>query len=243
MGHSWSATYFNEKFAREGIEADYVLYPIEHVMLQPQLDGYSVTIPYKEQIIPLLHALDPVAREIGAVNVVKTYPQPTGYNTDWIGFVASIRPLLQPSDRQALILGTGGAAKAVRYGLHTLGIQSQFVSRTSRPGCITYDDIDNEVMSSHTIIVNATPVGMFPHVNQCPDIPYELLSNQHVLFDCIYNPLQTLFLTRGAEHHCRTMNGLKMLHIQAETAWEIWTMHDAECKMQNEKCRMKNDLI
>lgn len=190
--------------------------------LQPQLDGYSVTIPYKEQIIPLLTQVDAVAREIGAVNVVRTHPVPTGYNTDWLGFAASIRPLLRSADKQALILGTGGAAKAVRYGLETLGIQSLFVSRTAQAGQLTYQDLTRNVMTAHTVIVNATPVGMYPHVDECPDIPYQYLSDQHLLFDCIYNPTETLFLTRGKAHGCRTENGLRMLHLQAEEAWKIW---------------------
>lgn len=222
MGHSWSAIYFQEKFISEGIDADFAPYALDHVALQPQLDGYNVTIPYKEQIIPLLEGLDPIAQEIGAVNVVKTFPKTIGYNTDWLGFITSIRNLIRPTDKHALILGTGGAAKAVHYGLKVLGIHSQFVSRTARSGLLTYEDINREIIEANTIIVNATPVGMFPHVNECPKIPYVYLTERHLLFDCIYNPPLTKFLSQGEAHGCRTMNGLEMLHLQADAAWKIW---------------------
>ena len=223
---SFSAKYFNEKFATSGIDAEYSLYPTEVGSLKltvekllDELDGVNVTIPYKQAIIPYLDRLDETAEAIGAVNVVH---QRVGYNTDCLGFIDSIRPLLRNNDRQALVLGTGGASKAVCYGLRKLGIIPTLVSRTPKAGMLGYQDLTDEIMRTHTVIVNCTPLGMFPEVDACPDIPYELITARHLLFDCIYNPEETLFLRKGKAQGATIQNGLEMLYGQAKAAWKIW---------------------
>ena len=228
--HSFSAKYFNEKFAREHIEAEYSLYPLDHEQwtmdngqkvrhLIDTLDGFNVTLPYKQAIIPYLDRLDQTAEQIGAVNVVY---QRVGYNTDCLGFMASIRPLLRANDQRALVLGTGGASKAVVYGLRQLGITPTLVSRTPRDGIIGYKDLTEEIMAQHTIIVNCTPLGMLPDVDTCPDIPYHLITAKHLLYDCVYNPEQTLFLQKGKTQGATIRNGMEMLTGQAQAAWKIW---------------------
>ena len=226
LEHSFSAQFFNEKFATEGIEAEYSLYPtrVESLKLKVErllsdLDGFNVTYPYKQAIIPYLDRIDPTAQAIGAVNVVY---QRTGYNTDYIGFMESIRPLLHQEDRQALVLGTGGAAKAVCYALRQLGIVPTLVSRHAAEGTLTYEDLDTNIMNRHSVIVNCTPLGMYPDIDTCPPIPYEHLSAQHLLYDCIYNPEETLFLRKGKAQGARTHNGIEMLTGQAKEAWKIW---------------------
>lgn len=223
---SFSAKYFNEKFTTSGIDAEYSLYPTEVESLKltvekllDELDGMNVTIPYKQAIIPYLDRLDETAEAIGAVNVVH---QRVGYNTDCLGFIDSIRPLLRNNDRQALVLGTGGASKAVCYGLRKLGIIPTLVSRTPKARMLGYQDLTDEIMRTHTVIVNCTPLGMFPEVDACPDIPYELITAQHLLFDCIYNPEETLFLRKGKAQGATIQNGLEMLYGQAKAAWKIW---------------------
>lgn len=183
------------------------------------LDGMNVTLPYKQVIIPFLDRLDETAEAIGAVNVVH---QRIGYNTDCSGFMESIKPLLRPEDKQALVLGTGGASKAACYGLRKLGVVPTLVSRTPREGMLGYDDLNEEVMNRHTIIVNCTPLGMLPDVDSCPPIPYEHLSARHLLFDCVYNPEETLFLSKGKAQGARIKNGMEMLYGQAKAAWKIW---------------------
>lgn len=226
--HSFSAKFFNEKFATEGIEAEYSLYPLnkdewtngERLMdLLNRLDGFNVTLPYKQEVIPYLERLDETAEAIGAVNVVYKH---VGYNTDCLGFMESMRPLVREYDRKALVLGTGGASKAVCYGLRKLGISPTLVSRTPKAGMLGYDALTQEVMDSHTIIVNCTPLGMLPDVDSCPDIPYERLSARHLLYDCVYNPEETLFLKKGKAQGCTIKNGLDMLYGQAKAAWKIW---------------------
>lgn len=228
--HSFSAKYFNEKFAREHIEAEYSLYPLDHEQwtmdngqkvrhLIDTLDGFNVTLPYKQAIIPYLDRLDQTAEQIGAVNVVY---QRVGYNTDCLGFMASIRPLLRANDQRALVLGTGGASKAVVYGLRQLGITPTLVSRTPREGIIGYKDLTEVIMAQHTIIVNCTPLGMLPDVDTCPDIPYHLITAKHLLYDCVYNPEQTLFLQKGKTQGATIRNGMEMLTGQAQAAWKIW---------------------
>ena len=226
LHHSFSAKYFNEKFATSGIDAEYSLYPvqIEDLRLKIEdlletLDGFNVTLPYKQAVIPYLDRLDETAQAIGAVNVVYRH---VGYNTDCLGFMESIRPLLREYDRQALVLGTGGASKAACYGLRQLGITPTLVSRTPKEGMLGYKDLSEEVMNAHTIIVNCTPLGMLPDVDSCPDIPYERISARHLLFDCIYNPEETLFLRKGAAQGATIQNGIDMLYGQAKAAWEIW---------------------
>lgn len=225
LDHSFSAKYFNEKFATECIEAEYSLYPVKELTdermngLQDSLDGFNVTFPYKQTVIPYLERLDETARAIGAVNVI--YKR-VGYNTDCAGFMASIQPLLHDSDKKALVLGTGGAAKAVCYGLQALGISPTMVSRTPAEKQSGYDTLDRQAMEAHTIIVNCTPLGMYPDITSCPDIPYQWISAQHLLYDCVYNPEETLFLKKGREQGARTKNGMEMLMRQAQAAWKIW---------------------
>ena len=226
--HSFSAKFFNEKFATERIDAEYSLYPLnkdewtngERLMdLLDSLDGFNVTLPYKQEVIPYLERLDETAEAIGAVNVV--YKR-VGYNTDCLGFIESMRPLVREYNQKALVLGTGGASKAVCYGLRKLGISPTLVSRTPKAGMLGYDALTQEVMDSHTIIVNCTPLGMLPDVDSCPDIPYECLSARHLLYDCVYNPEETLFLKKGKAQGCTIKNGLDMLYGQAKAAWRIW---------------------
>ena len=224
--HSFSAKYFNEKFATEKIEAEYSLYPIKELTSERMndmlnsLDGMNVTMPYKQAIIPYLERLDETAEAVGAVNVVH---KRIGYNTDCIGFMESIRPLLGENDRKALVLGTGGASKAVCYGLRKLGVSPTLVSRTPKEGMLGYDQLTEEVMKEYTVIVNCTPLGMTPEENTYPAIPYEWISARHLLFDCVYNPEETLFLQKGKAQGARIKNGMEMLFGQAKAAWSIWS--------------------
>ena len=236
LGHSFSAGYFNEKFTAEGIDAKYVNFEIpsikefkEVVENTRNLKGLNVTIPYKEQVIPLLDDLDDdTAKRIGAVNVIKIIrngkkTKLVGYNSDIVGFTRSIEPFVEDHHQQALILGTGGASKAVYFGLQDLGIESKFVSRTKKAdNIISYQDLTPEVMATHHIIVNCTPSGMYPKINECPDIPYDLLTPQHLLYDLLYNPDETLFMKKGKQKGAVVKNGLEMLLLQAFAAWEIW---------------------
>ena len=226
LHHSFSANYFNEKFAREGIEAEYSLYPVQIGNLKFEiekfldtLDGMNVTMPYKQEVIPFLDRLDETAQAIGAANVIH---QRVGYNTDCLGFIDSMRPLLREYDRQALVLGTGGASKAVCFGLRKLGITPTLVSRTPKEGMLGYDDLTDEVMAQHTIVVNCTPLGMVPNEESFAPIPYERISARHLLYDCVYNPEETLFLRKGRAQGATTQNGMKMLIGQAQAAWSIW---------------------
>lgn len=228
LGHSFSQRYFTEKFRREGIDAQYRNYEMPDVsgvrpLIQsvPDLVGLNVTIPYKRDVIPLLSSLSHEAHDIGAVNVVRIRDM-RGFNTDVVGFRESLRPLLQPHHTRALVLGTGGASLAVKHGLHQLGIETQSVSRTRTVDTITYTDLDAEVMKSHTVIVNCTPLGTYPDTHACPDIPYHMLTPRHLLFDLVYNPAETLFLRRGREQGATITNGYQMLVLQAEAAWKIW---------------------
>ena len=235
LKHSFSVNYFNEKFHSDGIDAEYVNFEIpsinelpDIIKDNPQLKGLNVTIPYKEKVISYLDELDKDTRAIGAVNVVKIIRQPKGkykligYNSDIIGFTESIEPLLEPQHKKALILGTGGASKAVFHGLKNLGIEAKYVSRTPAAGMLSYEELTPEIMAEHTIIVNGTPVGMYPNVDFCPDIPYECLTPNHLLYDLLYNPNVTLFMKKGEQYGAKTKNGLEMLLLQAFAAWEIW---------------------
>lgn len=228
LSHSFSPTYFNKKFATEGIGARYEAYPLANInelpallKTNPTLQGLNVTIPYKQQVIPYLDAIDDAAKTIGAVNCIKiTDDKLTGYNTDWIGFTESLRPLLQTQHTRALVLGSGGGAKAVVYALQQMGIAHSIVSRTG--GDYQYIKLTEAIICQHTIIINTTPLGMYPHVDDCPAIPYQYLSAQYLLYDLIYNPAETLFLQRGKDAGALTKNGYEMLLRQAEAAWAIW---------------------
>lgn len=234
LAHSFSADYFNAKFIKHGIEASYINFPIERVdeikdivESHKELAGLNVTIPYKEKIIPFLTGLDKKVTEIGAVNVIRVVADGDsrsfyGYNTDAIGFMESIRPLITERMTAALVLGTGGASKAITYGLRQLGLSPLLVSRTPKEGILGYNELDEEIMKSHLVIVNTTPLGTFPDVGSCPPIPYELLSDSHLCYDLVYNPAETLFLKKSKAQGAIVKNGLEMLHLQAEEAWRIW---------------------
>ena len=229
LGHSYSERYFTELFARERIDAQYKPYPIDHIEevreLLKQLDGFNVTYPYKEAILPYLSEIDSVAQAIGAVNVVC---HGKGYNTDWIGFRDSLAPLVH-SGEKALLLGTGGVSKAIQYALTEMGVGWTLVSRRlgerrlgERREARGYEEVDEQVMKEHRIIVNCTPLGMHPYENELPNIPYAYLDKKHLLYDCIYNPERTLFLQKGEEMGCQVKNGLEMLHRQADEAWRVF---------------------
>jgi shikimate dehydrogenase len=235
LGHSFSKNYFNQKFEAEKINAEYLNFEIPNIKNikevlkeNPDLRGLNVTIPYKEQVIPFLDELDKDASVIGAVNVIKFAKgmfgkqKLIGFNSDIIGFKQSIAPLLTPKHRKALILGTGGASKAVFHGLKQLGVGSTLVSRKEKEFCITYEEITPEIMKSYTVIVNTTPLGMYPNINSCPNIPYDLLTPDHLLYDLLYNPDETLFMKKGKEKGAVVKNGLEMLLLQAFASWEIW---------------------
>lgn len=234
LGHSFSISYFNEKFQNEGIDAVYENFEIpqienlvEVLNVNPELKGLNVTIPYKEKVLNYLDNVSPEARAIGAVNVIKVDHNGnditlTGYNSDVIGFTKSIEPMLQRYHKKALILGTGGASKAINYGLKSLGLETVYVSRYERPGTICYKDITPEVVKEYNVIVNCTPVGMFPKTDKCPDLPYEAMDNHTILYDLIYNPDETLFMNRGKQYGATVKNGLEMLLLQAFASWDFW---------------------
>ena len=223
LGHSQSKQYFDRLFASKHIDADFTLRELERidevVPLLDLLDGMNVTSPYKEVIMPYLNEIDDVAKEMGAVNVVYKH---RGYNTDWIGVTAALKPYLQAEDKQALVLGSGGAANAVRYALQRMGLNVQVVSRTAGKGKLTYDQLTEDILRTHTVIANCTPLGMFPHDSEMPDVPWQWVTSEHLLFDCIYNPEQTLFLQQGKAKGARTVNGQQMFLAQAEAAARIF---------------------
>lgn len=232
LSHSFSQKYFTDKFQREGItDCVYENFPLGSIdefaaliQQRPNLHGLNVTIPYKEKVIPFLTAQSEVVKAIGACNCIKIeHGRLTGYNTDVVGFENSLRPLLQPHHTKALVLGTGGAAKAVHYVLNKLGIAFFEVSRTpSTARQISYQQIDESVIRDHPVIINTSPLGMYPNIDECPPLPYQALTSQHYLFDLVYNPAKTLFLQKGEEQGAATKNGHDMLIIQAEESWRIW---------------------
>lgn len=237
LGHSFSKDFFNQKFQTENIDAQYLNFDIptiellNEVLTRQQIKGLNVTIPYKEKVIPFLDELSEEAKSIGAVNVIKVYQQENkirlkGFNTDVIGFTESLQPLLNPTHKKALILGTGGASKAVQFGLQQLNIEPLFVSRRSCDNTLTYSQLTFKVMKEHTVVINCTPVGMHPHTDECPEIPYEFIGEGHILYDLVYNPEETLFLKKGKAVGATTKNGLEMLLLQAKAAWNIWTNKD-----------------
>lgn len=237
--HSFSKTFFNQKFQAEKINARYENFEIPEIEDFPKLlkdtplmAGMNVTIPYKEQVIQYLDDLDPLAARAGAVNVIKIVPgkkgkisedkRLIGHNSDVAGFTDSIRPLINTQRRKALVLGTGGAAKAVSVGLDMLGVEVVMVSRTKKEGVLTYDELTPEIIADHKVIVNTTPLGMYPHVDECPAIPYEALTPEHLCYDLLYNPDVTLFMKRAQAQGAEVKNGLEMLLLQAFLSWEIW---------------------
>ena len=235
LGHSFSISYFNQKFKDENIDAVYENFEIPSIDLLPEvldsnpnLKGLNVTIPFKQKVIPFLDNISPEARAIGAVNVIKVTHEGKktrlkGYNSDVIGFTQSIEPMLEPRyHKKALILGTGGASKAIDYGLKSLGLETVFVSRYERPETIQYDKITPDVVQEYNVIVNCTPLGMFPHTEECPQLPYEAMDSHTILYDLIYNPDETMFMKRGVERGANVKNGLEMLLLQAFASWEFW---------------------
>ena len=236
LGHSFSKDYFNKKFSSESIDAEYVNFEIKNVdelkfvlHENPDLCGLNVTLPHKMNVMPLLDNITENARNIGAVNVIKFNRGKSGklvlegHNSDITGFKQSIEPMLNETHRKALILGTGGASKAIYHGLKQLGLECLFVSRSQgNDSCITYDEITPDIMFDYTVIVNTTPLGMFPDTNYCPEIPYESLTTNHILYDLIYNPDETLFMRKGRQYGAEVKNGLEMLLLQAFISWEIW---------------------
>lgn len=234
LGHSFSIGYFNEKFANENIDAQYINFEIpsidnlvEVLSSNPQLRGLNVTIPYKEQVIRYLDSISPEAQAIGAVNVIRVSQKGNqtflrGFNSDVIGFTKSIEPLLERYHRKALILGTGGAAKAVDYGLKSLGLETQMVSRSRKTGAITYDDVKAETIEEYNVLVNCTPLGLYPNVDLCPTVPYNAMNSRTLLYDLLYNPDETLFMRKGREQGATVKNGLEMLLLQAFASWEFW---------------------
>ena len=234
LGHSFSVSYFNEKFSNEGIDAEYINFEIPDIELLPEivasnpsLRGFNVTIPYKQKVIPFLDSMSMEARAIGAVNVVKVVHRGRntllkGYNSDVIGFTRSIEPLLSSHHQKALILGTGGSAKAIDYGLRSLGLDTLMVSRYERPGTLQYHQITPDMVREYNVIVNCTPVGMFPRTVECPELPYEALDSRNLLYDLLYNPDETLFMLKGKKQGATVKNGLEMLLLQAFASWEIW---------------------
>jgi shikimate dehydrogenase len=241
LTHSFSKKYFTGKFEKEHIsDARYDLFPLEDISLLPDLlqkteniRGLNVTIPFKESVLPFLNELDDTARAVGAVNTIRLEPGNylKGYNTDVYGFRQSIKPFLESHHERALILGTGGAAKAVAYVLKEIGLDCYFVSRkkgidkketAGKTNVFSYEEVNEYVIRHFPVIVNTTPVGMYPNTEEIPPLPYSFLTPQHFLCDLIYNPEETRFLKEGKSRGALTLNGLSMLHQQAEKAWEIW---------------------
>ena len=234
LSHSFSKKYFLEKFEKENIsDCEFELFPIESIGQfrqlikdNPSLKGLSVTIPYKEKIIPLLDELDETAKLVGAVNCIKVGSTLIGYNTDVFGFRQSIKPFLETHHERALILGTGGASKAVYHVLKEIGIDCYFVTRDKSKSenlkAFEYAELNEYVLNAFKLIVNTTPVGTFPSINQAPEIPYDLITPSHLLYDLVYNPSETEFLKRGKNKGAAIVNGLSMLHQQAEESWKIW---------------------
>jgi shikimate dehydrogenase len=242
LSHSFSKTYFNEKFEKENIQGhEYGLYPISNInelpkLLgdYPELRGLNVTIPYKESVIPFLDELDETAKAVGAVNCIWISPPASnlrspflkGYNTDVFGFRQSIKPFLETQHERALILGTGGASKAVYHVLKEIGIDCYFVTRNksgnNERNLFDYSELNEYIINAFKLIINTTPLGMYPDVDQSPEIPYQQLTSSHLLYDLIYNPSETEFLKKGKEQKASVVNGLSMLKQQAEEAWRIW---------------------
>jgi len=232
ISYSFSRQYFTEKFKKLKLEdCEYVNFDLQTIEEFSKMDfkainGFNVTIPYKEQILKFLDTIDDQAKEIGAVNTIKITKnnQLVGYNTDFFGFQESLKPFLKPHHKKALVLGTGGASKAILFVLKKLNIDCLVVSRNPVKAQISYQDITKKVIEKHTLIINCTPLGTYPDVDKSPNIPYLFITNQHLLYDLIYNPEKTSFLSKGEKQGAAICNGLKMLELQAEKAWEIWSL-------------------
>lgn len=231
IDYSFSRKYFSDKFKKEKLPYSYINFDIDNIRRitdileeNPELIGLNVTIPYKESIIPYLDKLSPEAEAIGAVNTIKVNKNKEliGYNTDFYGFKQSLKPLLINTHKAALILGTGGASKAIKYALDEWNIESIFVSRSRKKNAICYNELSQEIINHHKIIINTTPLGTFPNIESYPDLPYSFFTKEHLLYDLTYNPSETTFMKKGAKYGAKTINGYNMLVKQAEKAWEIW---------------------
>lgn len=231
LKHSFSAAYFNNKFATEGIaESRYQNFELESIdqlpkllQQQPELVGLNVTIPYKKEVLSYLNETDAAVEQIGACNCIKIKEGKLhGFNTDYIGFTHSLQQHLGPHHKHALVLGTGGSSVAVQYALRQLDIAYKLVSRQKGPQTLSYEEVNDAVVKEHLLIINTTPLGMFPAVDAAPALPYHSLTRQHLLFDLVYNPEKTLFLQKGEERGAAICNGHQMLVLQAEAAWKVW---------------------
>ena len=234
LGHSFSKKYFTEKFSREHIEdCSYENYPLTNIdqltdlIKDTELAGLNVTIPYKTAVIKYIDKMDPESYAIGAVNVIKirrknNEAELCGFNSDIMGIRDTIMPVLSRRIKNALVLGTGGSSKAVCYVLKTLSVPYTLISREKKPSCLTYSELSPELMRNSRLIINTTPLGMYPDIESKPELRYEFLCSKHILFDLVYNPGMTAFLKTGQERGCTLLSGLKMLHSQAERSWEIW---------------------
>lgn len=235
LTHSFSGKYFANKFHQEGInDCRYELFPLDQIgdlpaliRANPNLNGLNVTIPYKQAVMDYLD-VSHIPSAIGACNCIDIRNgHCIGYNTDWVGFERSLLPLLEPRHKTALVFGNGGAALAVRYVLQKNGIPYTIVGRTrSAEISLTYEELDEAILQAHQLLINTTPLGTFPAVDTCPDLPYEAIGPQHLLYDLVYNPVKTLFLQKGEERGARIKNGEEMLVLQAEESWRIWNQDD-----------------
>lgn len=230
INYSFSKKYFNDKFLKENItNCSYENYDLQSVkdfkkiIKDNAIKGFNVTIPYKEEIMEFINKIDPIAKKIGAINTIKIHNKNIieGYNTDYIGFVISLKNLIS-NQKKALVLGTGGASKAIIFGLSSIGIESTIVSRNKREGVISYSELNKKVIEENTIIINCTPLGTFPETQKCPKIPFEFLSSNHICYDLIYNPEKTKFLLESEKMGATIINGKKMLENQANESWKIW---------------------
>lgn len=230
INYSFSKKYFNDKFLKENItNCSYENYDLQSVkdfkkiIKDNAIKGFNVTIPYKEEIMEFINKIDPIAKKIGAINTIKIHNKNIieGYNTDYIGFVISLKNLIT-NQKKALVLGTGGASKAIIFGLSSIGIESTIVSRNKREGVISYSELNKKVIEENTIIINCTPLGTFPKTQECPKIPFEFLSSNHICYDLIYNPEKTKFLLESEKMGATIINGKKMLENQANESWKIW---------------------
>ena len=231
LKHSFSKAYFTNKFSElklsdcsyENFELNSISELQELLSSNPSIQGLNVTIPYKQDVIPFLHEQNEIVRNVKACNCIKIVDDKLhGFNTDVIGFQQSLKKLLEPHHRKALILGTGGSSKAVEYALKHLGIDYLFVSRSKKEQVISYNELTQEILSNHSVIINTSPSGMYQNVTEAPQIPYQFITSQHLLFDLIYNPEKTIFLQRGEQQGAKICNGAEMLILQAEESWRIW---------------------
>tara|TARA_B100000575_G_C23137740_1_gene661357 strand:- start:666 stop:1403 length:738 start_codon:yes stop_codon:yes gene_type:complete len=230
IDYSFSKSYFTNKFKVENLNCEYLNFDLNNfrliktILVQKDIYGLNVTVPFKEKIIDYLDEVDEIAKNIGAVNTIKKIENKNiGFNTDYIGFEKSLLSLIgNKKPKNALILGSGGASKAVKYVLKKLNINFSTVSRNKDKYEFIYENLNDDILNKFKMIINCSPVGTFPNINNCPNIPYKFLTKDHVLYDLVYNPIETLFLKKGNGLGCKTKNGLEMLEIQAEESWKIW---------------------